>query len=652
MLNNLELNQQIQEVEMLIKKTPKLALENAEKLYSDHPKSDPVLMLLARSQRFSGDLEKAKNNLDLLIVNNPLNIIARMELATVLNQKKQFQDAIKLLRETTELVPECHEVWDILSQHLYQSGDHSAASHALAQHEMIKDFNVQLANAKEHFDSNRFEEADTICRQLLKKIPTEVRTLKLLAQISSHFGHFEVSVSILEYCTQQNPNDVAIGIDYANALLSSKRYKESLAESKRLLISAPEDLKLASIQAECSVKLGDYQGAINSYTKLIPVHPRKDLCLLRYGNVLKIIGQSKKSVDSYKKAIEINPEFGEAYWNLANMKTFLFSDEEISAMKHQLQDDLLTNEERIFFNFAMGKALEDKKLFTESFNYYKTANDACFKTNSKIDTKQNDEMKSFFTKDFFEQLGKQGHPTQEPIFIVGLHRSGSTLVEQILASHSLVDGTMELAEIVSIARHLSSPDNRASLDYMHELNKATPHDLNRLGQRYLDHVAVMRQGAPFFTDKLPSNFKHIGLIKSIFPNAKIIDVRRDPMACGFSIYKQYFAEGVDYSYDLESIGKYYNAYLDMMVHWNSVLPGEILTVNYHSLINDLQNTVQSIVDYCGIAFEESCLKFYKNTRAVATISSEQVRKPIYQDGLTHWKNYQQFLLPLEEALKR
>lgn len=652
MSNSNALLQQINEIEQLLKNNPEQALKKATIANNENPDSENVQLLLARSQRISGQFDDSIEILEKIIIQTPLNIIARMELATVFNQKKQHQKAINLLTETTQLAPEYHEVWEILSQHLYQAGDKDGAQNALNQFNMIKQFNLQLAEANEHFAAGRFAESEQLCRTLLKQIPTEVRTLKLLAQLSSHFSQFEVAVSILEYCVMQQPADILLGVDYANALVKADLFDKAIDECKRVLKLSPDNLSIASTKAQALIKTARYESAFELYNKLLPLHPRKDLCLLRIGNVLKIMGQRDEAIESYKKAIRLNPQLGEAYWNLANLKTYQFASEDMDAISSQLESDNITKENRIFLNFAMGKAKEEAKQFADSFNYYKLANEECSSSKKLPTANRYDKIKSFFTGNYFDHLtGKNSEPAA-PIFIVGLRRAGSTLIEQILASHSLVDGTMELTEIPSIIRHLSLSETNLNQHYTKSLSHINQIELDKLAQRYLNNAKNMRSDVPFFTDKLPDNFEHIGLIKSIFPNAKIIDIRREPMACGWSLYKQYFAEGVNYSYDLQAIGQYYNEYVDLMNHWQNVLPGQILSVNYQDLINDFTATVQNILKFCELDFEDSCLNFYENKRAVATISSEQVRQPIYKDGLSQWKNYEEFLTPLKDALNQ
>jgi hypothetical protein len=296
--------------------------------------------------------------------------------------------------------------------------------------------------------------------------------------------------------------------------------------------------------------------------------------------------------------------------------------------------------------------LEDAQQYPESFEYYQSANKAYTSIRPFRYSSRNKNLKSFFTSEYFSFKKESGNDSGAPIFIVGLPRSGSTLVEQILSNHSLVDATMELTEVISIARELNNPNSQGKGEYPQAMAGLTDDHIRDLAQRYLDHAQAFRQQAPYFIDKQPGNFHHIGVIKTLFPNAKIIDVRRDPMASGWSLYKHFFAEGNQYSYGLTTIGKYYNDYIELMDHWHRELPGQLLTISYEDLINDLPNTVDCMLKYCGLEFEEACLNHHLNKRAVATASAEQVRQPIYKSALEHWKNYEEFLNPLKQVIRQ
>jgi tetratricopeptide (TPR) repeat protein len=373
--------------------------------------------------------------------------------------------------------------------------------------------------------------------------------------------------------------------------------------------------------------------------------------LTHLGKVLKTVGKAAEATSCYQQAIEIEPLLGQAYWELADLKTYRFSDEEISSMQRLLDADEVQPPDRVMIQFALGKALEDAQRFEESFKSYQSANSAYARIRPIRYASLNDRFKSLFTTEYFSTRENHGNDTNAPIFVVGLPRSGSTLVEQILSSHSLVDATQELEEIVSIARAVNDPNQPEQGQYPQVMANLSAKQIQDLAQRYLDYAQPYRQQGSYFVDKAPHNFQHIGLIKTLLPNAKIIDVRRNPMASGWSLFRQFFAESYPFSYDLKTIGKYYNDYIGLMNHWHSVLPNQILTVQYEDLVNDCPATVNTILEYCGLAFEDACLNFHLNTRAVATPSSEQVRQPLYNDALEHWRNYEAFLGPLKQTIE-
>ena len=577
-------------------------------------------------------------------------ITENVELAKNHHQQGDTHKAIELLTQVTNARPELETNWLLLGEYLAHVDDQQASNNAFMQYEMIKAFNDNLSLAEQAFVTSDFAKSDQICRGLLQQVPNEIRVMRLLAKIAKHFRYFETSASILASCAETKPDDVAIGVEYANALLGSNMHGKALEECERLLKLAPQDLDIYEIKAATLTRLGHFHEAIAVYRKLLTEHQQQALCLLRLGDVLKIVGEVDEAIECYKKAITIEPLSGEAWWNLANLKTYAFTEHDLELMKRVKDNTNITDLNKTLIHFALGKALEDQEQFSESFQHYKIANDNYIKNHPYQHTSQNEKYKNFFTSAYFEGKKAIGHSSTAPIFIVGLPRSGSTLVEQILASHSLVDGTMELTEIVSIARELNNPDSSGHSQFLNTLGNLTEAQIKGFAQRYLDYVQDLRQKAPYFIDKTPNNFHHIGLIKTLFPATKIIDVRRSPMASGWSVYKQFFAEGHRFSYDLSTIGHYYNEYIELMDHWHQALPAQILTISYEDLVNDLPGTTGIILDYCGLEFEENCLDYHKNKRAIATPSSEQVRQPIYSTALDQWKNYEQFLSPLKQLV--
>jgi tetratricopeptide (TPR) repeat protein len=400
--------------------------------------------------------------------------------------------------------------------------------------------------------------------------------------------------------------------------------------------------------------VGRFEEALALYDEFVAADPNAAPAHLLRGHALKTIGRLDEAVEAYRAVYRAKPDFGDAFWSLANLKTYRFEDAEIAQMREHQQAANTALEDRVHLSFALGKAMEDAGDYAAAGDYYISGNQL-----KKEDVQYDKERMSykmslqqkFCSADLFEKFGVSGCVAQDPIFIVGLPRAGSTLLEQILASHSLVDGTLELNNIPAIAHRLNG--RRTVFEeprYPQVLAQLTPEMAKKLGQTYIDETQVHRQGAPYFIDKMPNNFRDIGLIHMILPNAKIIDARRHPMACCFSGFKQLFFEGQEFTYGLDEVGTYYRNYVELMDHWDSVLPGKVLRVQYEEVVADLETQVRRILDYCGLPFEEGCISFHKNQRSVRTPSAEQVRQPIYTSGLEQWKNFEHCLDPLKQAL--
>jgi tetratricopeptide (TPR) repeat protein len=405
--------------------------------------------------------------------------------------------------------------------------------------------------------------------------------------------------------------------------------------------------------------LGDFEEAIRINEGLVARYPNQPKIWLNYGHALRTVGRRDEAISAYKRCIALAPGLGEAYWGLADLKVATLTPTEEAAMVAELAKGDRSADDRIHLYFALGKALEDRGDFDRAFqNYTQGAalRRAAMPHNASETTALTQRSIARFTRRFFD-AASGGCPAPDPIFIVGLPRAGSTLVEQILASHSSVEGTMELADIGLIAKSLKGSPTRAShgdaspLQYPDTIVDLSPAQLTALGEKFIEKTRVHRPlGRPCFTDKMPSNFQHIGLIQLILPNAKIVDVRRHPLGSCFSAFKQHFAQGQNFSYDLEDLGKYYRDYVELTGHFDRILPGRIHRIIYEDLVEDTEAEVRRLLDYCGLAFEENCLHFYKNDRAVRTVSSEQVRRPIFRDGLDLWRRYEPHLGPLKAAL--
>jgi len=627
----------------------KQALDN---LLKDEPFNPVALLLLARCQLICDEKNEAKLTLESLLKHHPDHVLAKVELAKINFDINDSQAAIDLLKEATKTRPEIVKNWKLLSEYLLHDGQEQASKNALEQYDMIKAFNDNLEVAEQAFARAEFIRADNLSRKLLELVPNEVHVLRLLASLAKQFRHYEISTSILARCIETRPGDAAMGLDYARALLASKKYQEALEQCQRLIGLAPENIDIYELEAEVLYNLGRYEEAIAIYRELSEAHEKRALFLLHLGKVLKTVGETGQAIGCFQQATEDGSIPGQAWWELANLKTYRFSADEIALMQQLIDAGTLSEIDTTLIHFALGKAMEDSQQFAQSFQHYQSANKTYTKLRPSRYSSQKAKLKSFFTTEYFADIKASGNDSEAPIFVVGLPRSGSTLVEQILSSHSQVDATMELTEIVSIVRELNNSNMPGQGQYPQSVANLSADQIRNFAQRYLDFAQPLRQKAPYFVDKQPNNFHFVGLINTLFPKARIIDIRRNPMASGWSLYSHFFADSFLFSYDLAKIGKYYNDYIEVMNHWHSVLPGQILTINYEDLIEDLPATVDVLLQYCGLQFEDACLDFHLNKRAVATPSSEQVRKPLYADALEHWKNYDEFLTPLKQAIKK
>ena len=496
--------------------------------------------------------------------------------------------------------------------------------------------------------------AEKLCRAFLQKNPHHVEAMRLLADLGVRFSVFDDAEFLLESAIEFEPDNIQLRLDYLKVLRKRQKYKAAYDLSCALHKKYPGDPVFQSQYAIDCMHTGKFEDALALFDKILERMPDDAATLVSRGHALKTYGRTEDAVKSYKAAYHARGDLGDAYYGLANLKTYRFSDAEISLMREQESSDQLAYANRIQLCFSLGKAFEDRQEYETAFDYYERGNDlkrAQCRYDADQMTEELQTQAQACGKALFERLGGKGHPASDPIFIVGLPRAGSTLLEQILASHSQVDGTFELPNILAMAHRLRrNKGANGSAPYPRALNEMTTEQLSALGRRYIDDTRIHRAGAPFFIDKMPNNFRHIGLIHLILPNAKIIDARREPMACCFSGFKQLFAEGQEFTYGLEQIGKYYRDYVALMRHWDDVAPGNVLRVQHEDVLDDLEGQVRRMLDYCGLPFEPACLEFYKTDRSVRTASSEQVRKPINKSGVDQWRSFEPYLEPLKKAL--
>jgi tetratricopeptide (TPR) repeat protein len=511
----------------------------------------------------------------------------------------------------------------------------------------------ELVEATRCLRGGRLPQAERTVREVLKKSPGDVVAIRLLAEIGLNVGKVDESIGLYERCLELAPGFALARQNYVVALSRRQRFDEALAQVGQLLDAEPRNPNYRLLRGSLLVKKGEHRVALALYEEFLKEYPRQAGAHLNYGHTLKTVGRLDESIAAYRTSIALQPTTGEAYWSLANLKTFRFSDDEIRNMQAELDEDGDPDDQSHLL-FALGKAMEDRERFDESFAYYAKGNAIRGKRqpySAKINVYDTARQIKALDAQFFAERRGWGCPSPDPIFIVGLPRAGSTLLEQILASHSQVEGTTELPDIIAISRRLGrkSPANPAS-KYPEILASLTEDETARLGEGYLESTRVQRRDTPYFIDKMPNNFKHIGLIHLLLPNAKIIDARRHPMAGCFSCFKQLFARGQRFTYRLEDLGHYYRDYVRLMDHWDTVLPGRVLRVNYEDMVADSEKQIRRVLEYCGLAFEEGCLRFYETERAVRTPSSEQVRQPVYSHGLEQWRNFEAHLGPLKAAL--
>ncbi len=576
-------------------------------------------------------------------------------MAVAAEDKVSLGAAVASLRRAAARDPTQPQVWRLLADHLDVSGDRRGAASAYLGHVHYATHDPALMSAATALHDNRIPEAESRLRQHLMQAPTDVAAIRMLAEVAMRLDRTEDAERLLERCLELAPGFDAARHNYAIVLNRVNKPQEAIVELERLLRDDPGNPAYRNLKAVALCHTGDYDTAIDIYDELTRAYPGQAPIWLSLGHASKTAGQTARAIDAYRKCIELDADFGEAYWSLANLKTFRFDEAHLEAMRNALARTDLRQEHRVCIEFALGKALEDCAAYAESFEHYAAGNTlrlAQIPYSADDTSARLGRAKETYSADFFRGRAGSGHAAPDPIFIVGMPRAGSTLVEQILASHAAVEGTMELPEITSITRSL----RRAAADkhpgaYHDALARMNGGELRALGEQYIERTRIHRKlGRPFFIDKMPNNFAHVGLIHLVLPNAKIIDVRRNPLACGFSCFKQHFAHGQNFTYGLENVGRYYRDYTDLMAHFDAVLPGGIHRVIYEDLVDNTEHEVRRLLEYCGLTFEDACLRFFENDRPVRTASSEQVRQPIYKGGVDHWQHYEPWLEPLKSAL--
>lgn len=648
-----QLEASLSQIERLLSTDPAAAERQAAELLRLAPAQPMALLFQGIARRMSGNASGAVDVLRPLCESCPEAPLPHLQLGLALRQLGQDQAAAASIRRATETRPDFSDAWRALGDVLTAAGEPIAAEEAFGEYVRQSARDPRVTEAAAALRENRLVEADSFLRKELKSAPDDIVLLCLLADVSARQRRFDVAETALERCLEIAPGYRTARHNYAVVLMRQDRPEEALQEVEFLLTDA-RSRSLGILQAALLVRLLRYEDAIEVYRDLLNEQAEPGIWA-SLGHALRTVGRIDECVDAYRKAIALAPQFGEAYWNLANLKTVRIADEELQAIREQLGRNELGAEDRIHFHFALGKATEERERFAESFEHYAEGNRlrrASVQFDARALSAHVERSKVLLTRAFYEERNEFGAESGEPVFIVGLPRAGSTLVEQILASHSLVEGTMELPHLAGIAKTLVEQKGVTSeTRFVDLLARINEHESRQTGELYLQRTAAQRKRlAPFFIDKMPNNFAHIALIQLALPNARIIDVRRHPMACGLSVFKHLFASGQTFSYSLEEIAFYYGEYVKLMTHFDAVLPGRVHRVIYESLVENFESEVHRLLDYCGLPFEQSCLRFHENRRAVSTPSSEQVRTPIFRNGLEHWRHYQPWLGPLEAGL--
>jgi tetratricopeptide (TPR) repeat protein len=513
-------------------------------------------------------------------------------------------------------------------------------------------------SAASAFDEGRIGDSEAMCRRILKQDPVNIDAICLLSDVAQKYGRTKEANALLSRAVEVAPDFAYARLKLAHVLherLALDAALEQLDHVKRLDIAGAWSLNRLVLTGHIFTRMGRNEQAIANYEAALAHDPDSVGLLMSLGHARKTLGDLSGAVAAYRAVVAAAPGHGDAWWSLANLKTFRFSAADIDTMREQALSDAISRDDFFHTSFALGKALEDAGEFEQAFVWYQRGN-AVRRRLVRYSAKRNrDDIEaiiSFFTKPRLQSFDVAGASDPAPIFVVGLPRAGSTLIEQILASHSYVEGTQELPDLMSIAIRLSG---RKHLDeasaYPGILADMSPAALRQLGEEYLERTRVHRSGAPYFIDKLPNNFMHVGLLHLILPNAKVIDARRNPMDCCFSCYKQLFAKGQNFTYSLKEIGAYYHDYLYLMEHWDRVLPGKVLRVLNEDVISDPEGQIRRLLAYCRLPFEASCLSFYENQRPVRTPSADQVRRPVNAKGVGRWRAFEAQLMPLAEALE-
>jgi tetratricopeptide (TPR) repeat protein len=634
------------------------AVEAARAYEGRVPASREALYLMALAQRNLQRIDDALATLARLEREHPGYGRLYQELGHCHVARRDAPRAIAAYRRALEINPVMPATWGMLETLYRMTGDAAGAAAAAREAATLRALPPEIVTASALFVDGELAAAERLTRAFLLAHGDHIEAMRLLARIGARLEIYDDAELLLRAVLDKAPDYHAARHDLACVLLDRHKYVAARAELDRLLATDPGRRDYRTLYATAVVGLGEHERAIELFRGLLDGVPERSAARaelhLSIAHSYKTIGQRQLAIDAYRAAAAARPDFGDAYWSLANLKTYRFPDSELEALAAAESAPTTALVDRYNLCFALGKAYEDQGDYARSWQYYERGN-ALKRAESRYRPElieRNTAMqKAVCTEEFFAARRGVGADSRAPILIVGLPRSGSTLLEQILASHSEVEGTLELPDIPRIVIELQGREpDLEHLRYPGVLADLPTEEFARLGRKYLEDTRIYRSGRPHFIDKMPNNFRHLGLVHLMLPNAKIIDARREPMACCFGNLKQLFARGQEFTYSVDDIARYYRTYLELMAHWDAVLPGRVLRVHHEDVVEDLEGSVRRLLEFCELPFEPACLEFHRTERSVRTASSEQVRQPIYREGLEQWRHYEPWLGDLRRAL--
>ncbi len=619
----------------------------------DYPNDSRMRCLLATALNRQHQFAEAEVELRSVLEQHPEIPKAHLELGHALFGQGRGLDALACFEKVAQLTPDKSVAHLDLSVALSKVGKERAARQALEQSFRLDPGRKDLLMGAEHQRAGRFEDAERVYRGVIAREPNNVTAVRLLGSLASETRRHGIALRQLRKAVEMKPDYFSAWVDLGRELSEQELFEECEEALRHAIRLEPRLPHPQTLLGSMLAKAGRYDEALAAYEVALEMQPDFSGSLAGMGHLLRTIGRTDEAIAAYRQCIKNHPAFGEAYWSLANLKTFRFTDEELATMEKNVDSDRLLEETKVCLNFALGKAYEDRGEYDRAFGHIDRGN-AMRRVNENYDPVQteviHDRIIDTFSAEFIAEKGGHGDPDPSPIFIVGLPRSGSTLIEQILASHSQVEGTHELADLPRVIRSINQENPNGTL-YPEAFRQFEPEKFQELGKQYLDATQRHRSGVPRFTDKMPNNFPSVGMLQLLLPNAKIVNARRHPLDSCMGSYKQLFFKGQAFSYDLVEIGEYYLEYQRLMDYWHETLPGRVLDVQYEQMVGDQQTQTRRLLEYCELPWEDNCLRFYENKRAVNTASSEQVRQPIYSKSVNSWRRYEAGLAPLIEVLE-